>query len=276
MRSGKAEHTPYSLSRWTDLPASKWEWFRATLAAGSFRGFTPESALPYKWSLAPEDTLALVFWTKDPTNLIKDRALLAPYRVQVQHTITGWHEVEKGAPGIEEAGELLWQSAEAFGADNVVWRFSPVPLLAADEVLARFEHIAEWAGAARVSKVYVSFLQENDKIPETRSREDKLDLLARMARVAPWLQVLLCNEDRTLYHVSELPPNLGAGVCAPPEAYGLPSSGVGASEGCGCLWMADPFTINEACVLGCKYCYAADHSLSDKKRNNTRKLPVLP
>ena len=49
------------------------------------------------------------------------------------------------------------------------------------------------------------------------------------------------------------------------------------SEGCGCVLMADPFTINESCTFGCQYCYAADKSLAPKKRNTTKgHLPVVP
>ena len=102
--------------------------------------------------------------------------------------------------------------------------------------------------------------------------------MVEMAKIAKGygMQVILCNEDSTLRRVSELPENLSAGVCAPPEDFALPGLARPPSEGCGCVLMADPFTVNETCTMGCSYCYAADKTLAPKKRNTTRHLTVLP
>src|SRR5580698_706440 len=107
-RSGAQEGLPYSLSRWTDVPAAKWGWFRAALAKGEMVAFDQRTGVPSTWSLRVKDTLGLVFWTKDPTNLVEDRACLEGFRVQVHVTITGWHEVEKGAPDLESACYKMW------------------------------------------------------------------------------------------------------------------------------------------------------------------------
>jgi Domain of unknown function (DUF1848) len=270
---GLEEAIPYSLSRWTDLPASKWAWFLTQLDQGWMHAFDPQTAVPRRWSLAPEDTLGMVFWTKDPSNLLVDKERLAGQKVTVHVTATGWREVERGAPRIESSIDLLARTAEAYGPKNVTWRFSPVPLV--EDALERFTRLAEAASQAGITRVYLSFLQTNDRIPETRDRETKLALLASFAKAAPGLRVLLCNEDRTLHRIDGLPQNLSAGVCAPPEDYGRPGANVPPSEGCGCVLMADPFTVNESCHLGCQYCYAADGTLAPKKRNTTKGLPML-
>jgi hypothetical protein len=275
MKSGREEGIPYSLSRWTDVPAAKWAWFTQSVAAGKMIAFDPRNAIPYEWSLKPEDTLGLVFWTKVPQRLVEAHSMLAPYKAKFHVTITGWHEVEHGAPSALESAIWTRRLAEAWGPENVVWRFSPVPLV--PDTLKRFEAIAtELAGS--VGRVYLSFLQENDKLPETRDREARLELMVGMADIAKYrgMRVLLCNEDRTLARVDGLPSNLSAGVCAPPEDFAQPGLERSPSEGCGCILMADPFTINETCTLGCQYCYAADKSLAPKKRNTTRSLPVVP
>ena len=231
------------------------------MAAGAMVAFDPRTAVPGRWSLAPEDTQGLVFWTKDPSNLLRDRELLRPYQVQVHVTLTGWHEAEKGAPDIRTGARLLKETVEAFGRANVTWRFSPVPLLPIDEVLERYNHIAT---LVRQEEVFVSFLQENDLVPETRDPVERSVLLFEMAQVYPATKVLLCNEDQTT------PDSLGVsrGVCAPGFRGALDAAQF---EGCGCVLMADPFTINESCTMGCQYCYAADKSLSGKKRNTTRR-----
>jgi len=276
LRSGLAENLPYSLSRWTDVPHAKWGWFTQNLEAQQMVGFDPRTAVPSYWSLKPEDTLGLIFWTKDPTNLLDNTKLLDPFRVKVHLTLTGWHEVEKGAPDLLEGVALLKETVSCFGPPDVTWRFSPVPIV--PDVVERFGYIAQAASRAGLHEVFVSFLQENDLVPESRQPDQRFKTLSEMAQVAKplGLRVLLCNEDRLLQHSTKtLPTNLASGICAPPEHFMLPSLGKSPSEGCGCALAVDPFTINESCTFGCRYCYAADKNSADRKRNTTRGLPVV-
>ncbi len=273
--SGRAEGLPYSFSRWTDVPATKakWEWFKECLNLRKMIAFDPRTAVPGVWSLHPEDTLGMIFWTKDPTNLIQHRDLLEPYRVKIHITATGWEEVEKGAPTLEESMSLLQEAAHAFGPENVRWRFSPVPMV--PDVVDRFDRLASAAAKGGLDSVFLAFLQENDLMPEARAPEERLRLLREMAVRADQhgVKVLLCNEDRLL--VGETHPNLASGICAPTEDFDLPGEAKSPAEGCGCGLAVDPFTINESCGLGCRYCYAADKSLADRKRNTTRRLNLV-
>jgi hypothetical protein len=255
LKTGVEENLPYSFSRWTDVPAAKWSWFRDRLAEGSFAGIDPRSGVPAHWSLSPEDTLGLTFWTKDPRNLLRDHRLLREYdKVEVHVTVTGWEEVEKGAPDLDEACDMLVGTSCTFPRTH--WRFSPVPLLPHEEVIGRFVRILDKIRGSRIRDVYLSFLQSNDLMVETRDREARLALMGELAARAQvhGMRVLLCNEDRTLYRVDGLPSNLRPGVCAPARAFGLPGHEAPPSEGCGCVLMVDPFTINESCTLGCTYC----------------------
>ena len=86
------------------------------------------------------------------------------------------------------------------------------------------------------------------------------------------IDVKLCNDDKGLLRSGEkLHSNVDLGICAGPNDWdGLPPV-----EECGCCIMIDPFTVNESCSFGCKFCYAADKSLAPKKRNTTRSLPVV-
>lgn len=269
--SGRAEGIPYSLSRWTDLPAAKWGWFESCLAAKQMVAFDPRSAAPGEWSLAPEDTLGLVFWTKNPTNLVANRGLLAPYNVTVHVTATGWSEVERGAPSLDEAGRLLVETAHAFR--KVYWRFSPIPSLPTIDLLHRFRRLLDYAARASLSQVFVAYLQANDRLPETRSPSARFDLLNEMADVAEnfGVHVVLCKDDHSFEGWQ------GAQFliepCVQPVDFGGQEHVQ--LENCGCVLMVDPFTINEACQYDCAYCYAHDQSLSAKKRNTTRSLSVV-
>ena len=263
LRSGLVEGIPYSLSRWTDI-SSKWAWFEACLDSKKMVAFDPRTSAPGVWSLSPEDTLGLVFWTKDPTALIQNRARLAPYDVTVHVTATGWAEVEKGTPSIEEAGQLLVRTAQAFR--KTYWRFSPIPILPDAELLRRFQKLLGFAAIAGIKQTFVSFLQENDKLPENRTPESRFALLNSLADMAHafGVQVVLCRDDRTFEGWSGA--QFTTEACVQPADFG----GQVPLEDCGCVLMVDPFTINEACSFGCHYCYASDKSLSVKKRNTTR------
>lgn len=259
--TGKAENVPYSLSRWTDLPAAKWEWFRQQLKQQWMAAIDQRTSVPAKWSLRPEDTLGLIFWTKDPTNLTKDAHLLKAFpSVKVHMTITGWSEVEKGAPDIDEALALLQGTVEAFGTENVTWRFTPIPTV--PDVLERFERIAKVAAKLGLSRVFVAFLQDNDLMHELRTVAQRKEILSNLGSIGNFygIQVLLCNDDKELMDSQS---TVALGVCAPPE-------GDSPVDRCGCVFVVDPFSINESCVFGCQFCYAADRSSSPKKRNTTR------
>lgn len=275
LRSGRMENIPYSLSRWTDVPAAKWPWFLSALDEGSMLAFDQRDIVPSRWSLRPEDVLCLLFWTKDPSTLLRDRKVLQPFNVQVHVTVTGWSEVEKGAPNLIEGAVLLQRTALAYGPHNVVWRFSPVPALPDEEVIDRFRRILAVAAPAGIREVMLSFLQPNDRVPETRNLADRMRLMHHLALLAEphGVRVSLCNDDRSLpWHTWEdHPDNLGPGICVPPESF----QGDCRTETCGCALMADPFALNESCVFGCTYCYASDQSLAVRKRNTTRHLPVV-
>jgi hypothetical protein len=266
LMSGVTEGVPYSLSRWTDVPASKWSWFESCLQHSQMVAFDPRTSVPSVWSLQPEDTLGLVFWTKNPTNLVRNKELLKPYDVTVHVTATGWSEVEKGAPTLEESGELLFQTAKAF--KTVYWRFSPIPQLPERELLIRFQRLLGYASVAGLRKVFVSFLQSNDRVPETRGATERFELLNSMADEAKafGIDAVLCGDDHSFDDFQGAKFSLGP--CVNPVDFH--SQHPIHLENCGCVLMVDPFTVNEACQYGCSYCYAADRSLSKNKRNTTR------
>lgn len=273
--SGRAANLPYSLSRWTDVPAAKFDWLKLQLMQGWMEALDPKG-VPGKWSLKPEDTLGLIFWTKNPSNLLVYLDLFEAYRVKVHVTVTGWAEVERGAPDIVLGTDLLCLAVRYLGATNVTWRFSPIPLV--PDILKRFEFILENAAKAGIRQVFVSFLQENDRLPETRQKSERIRLLQRMGALAHEHQVMvrLCNDDFSLLEGIEATPGLSLGVCAPPEDFLFEGQVLAPIEKCGCVKAVDPFSTNEACAYSCAYCYTADPQVAIRKRNTTAHLPILP
>jgi len=274
--SGKKLNLPYSFSRWTDVPIDRWAWFKELLKQKEMLGWHPQQMVPYRWSLKPEDTLGLIFWTKDPTNVMLEGLQDLGYKVKMHVTVTGWEEVEGKAPPLQRAATNLAMAYELLGADSVIWRFSPIPVLDHAEVLRRFHLILARTSDYAVKRVYTSFLQPNALIPESRSELDRLNLLVEMGELAQQygVRVLLCNEDKLLKGHPDLHPNVGSGVCAPPEDFALPKREKPVSEGCGCALMVDPFNVNESCRVGCKYCYVADLN-GTRKDSSKEHLKVL-
>jgi hypothetical protein len=272
--SGRELNYPYSFSRWTDVPIDKWGWFKELLARREMLAFHPEQMEPYRWSLRPDDTLGLIFWTKDPTNIWSEGLQEKGYKVKVHVTVTGWEEVERKAPPLQIAATKLAMSYQLLGEDSVIWRFSPIPILPPDELIRRFHLILARTSDYQVKRVYASFLQGNDLMPETRSESDRLNILAQMGELAQQygVKVLLCNEDQLLRSHPDLHPNVGSGVCAPPEDFALPKRDKPPSEGCGCVLMVDPFCVNESCSVGCQYCYAADREMNPHRSDSSREL----
>jgi hypothetical protein len=256
IKTGKKEGFPYSLSRWTDIPAFRWNWFKSCLDLGYIIGFDPMCGVPSRWSIKPEDTLGLVFWTKDPTNLIIDNPKRFGYHIAVHITVTGWSEVEHGAPSLKTGSNLLCLAADTFGPENVFWRFSPVPIV--PDAIDRFKSILERVSSHNIQKVYMSFLQDNDSKLRDRSDCEKRILLNQMAELAERqkVKIILCNYDELELGV-DMCPNITKGVCMPPE-YFFSSK----KEKCGCIPMVDPFTINSKCGFSCEYCYSKSIGLS--------------
>lgn len=188
----------------------------------------------------------------------------------IHMTLTGWHEVEHGAPSIERGLDSMQRLVNIFGAENVVWRFSPVP--AVDDTVARFERIARSVEALGVNRLYVAFLQPNDLMPEERPVEARQELLRAMAETTG-LVIQVCQADKTLVGFSlHTTPNVRYGVCEDGRHFSSPEVCEFLTEDCGCALAVDPFTITEGCSMGCSYCYSADKSISFCKRDTTGAL----
>jgi len=259
LRSGVEEGLPFSVSRWTDVSGdpSKWGWFEAALRKGSMLAFDPRDAIPKHWSLAPREVKELILWTKSPERLVRGSGLLRDFPMKVHVTITGWREMEPGAPPLEEAVGWTRRLVAVLGV-RPVWRFSPIPLLAEEEVGRRFAAIATGL-AGCVREVFVSFLAENEFVGETRVPAERGAILERLSKIAAsrGIALSLCADDSV---------SLGKvkrGICAPSD---------GRTTKCGCGLAVDPFSFNEHCAIACKYCYVLERKLSPRKRNTTLRV----
>lgn len=224
---------------------------------GVFDGFDPvHSGVPRSWSLLPEDTQELIFWSKNPSSLVKDSDLLFPYvgKVGVHITCTGWgNKVERGVPDYREVLPLLQPLIEVYGTEQVTWRISPVPEGDVSLLLPLFDLAAKTG----IERVFCSFLQENAVMPRIlfpNEKEENTKALTAWGRERG-MQVSFCYDDRMFA------PGV-VGVCSPPSTPETPT------DACGCSLAVDPFGIHESCIYNCRYCYVTTPQLGPKRHNS--------
>jgi len=248
----------YSASRRTDLPA----FFPDRLADRVRRSRRLD---------------AIVFWTRDPANLVRHpglRAAVVRYPAIVQLTVTGlagtaW---EPHAPRFETFLEPLRELAGLLPRGAILWRFDPV--LAVDDVLARFDAVRQALAAAMgpVEETAVSFPAPYGKaVRRVRdaglpwpnpSPDERLALIRGMVERlggAERTRVWLCCQPEELRLPGTAPARCIDGGRFD-RLYGtrlgdLPPDG-GQRAGCGYARSTDIGSYDLPCRHGCVYCYA--------------------
>lgn len=267
LHTGTQTGFSYGFSRYTEVPGdpSRWSWFLERLKEGHFLGVHPVTGVPVLWSLRPEDTEELIFWTKNPVGLIESAHLLREeFPLSIHVTVTGNDSsLERSVPSPERAAQLLEQIVSIYGSHFVTWRISPyVPGEGRIPLPDLFERMA----STGVTRVAVSFYQEHPGGSKEGSRfslslQEKVQFWEEISTLAKKHRMLafLCKDD-------EIVSPKSVGICTPTARNQRDS-------GCGCSLSVDAFTATESCVYGCVYCYAVDRNLAPKRRNTL--LPLL-
>jgi hypothetical protein len=121
-----------SASRRTDIPAYYSEWLINRLQAGYVLTRNPMNhAQVRKITLSPEAVDCIVFWTKDPLNMLDKLDVIdrLGYRYYFQFTLTPYGKtVEKGLRDKEEIIKTFCELSDRIGKEKVVWRYDPIIL----------------------------------------------------------------------------------------------------------------------------------------------------
>jgi len=120
-----------SVSRRTDIPSYYSEWFFNRLKEGYV--YVPNPMNPHRISevsLSPEVVDGIVFWTKNPTPMLKRMDELQDYTYYFQFTLTPYGtDVEKNIPSKNEVIIPSFQKLSSMiGKERVVWRYDPILL----------------------------------------------------------------------------------------------------------------------------------------------------
>jgi DNA repair photolyase len=142
-----------SASRRTDIPAFFAEWFVNRIREGYV--YTRNPINPHqisKISLAQDVVDCIVFWTKNPANLLPYLNELAAYNFYFQFTITPYdQQLEPGLPPKPFLLELFKELSRKLGNNKVIWRYDPIMI--SPEISVAF-HIDAFAAMAAALQGY--------------------------------------------------------------------------------------------------------------------------
>lgn len=137
-----------SASRSTDIPAFYADWFFHRLKVGYSIWTNPFSG--EKSYVAYRDTRFIVFWSKNPRNLIPHLDKLCEKNIgcYIQFTLNDYVEegLEKGVPSVKERVQTFKELVRILGKGHVIWRFDPLVLtdkITIDDLLRKIESIGD-------------------------------------------------------------------------------------------------------------------------------------
>lgn len=235
-------------------------------------------------NLSPELVDCIVFWTKNPENMLSRLDELKEYDYYFQFTLTGYgKDVEPAIPNKRKHLISVFRTlSKQIGHDRVIWRYDPIlfnHVYTPDYHLKAFKEIAE-SLKGYTDKVIISFVDlyaktkrntKNLKIISI-TEQNMYDMAKEMAEIARVHQMTIetCAEQIDL---SECGVSHGSCINQKliEKIIGCKLAGSkdkNQREECGCFESVEVGTYN-TCKNGCKYCYA---NYSDERVNDNIKF----
>ncbi|MBS4539586.1 DUF1848 domain-containing protein [Clostridium sp. D2Q-11] len=281
-----------SVSRRTDIPAYYTEWFFNRLEAGEVLVRNPMNYHQVsRVKLNPDIIDCIVFWTKDPTNMLEHLDKLKEYNYYFQVTINPYDKtIERNVSKKNDIIDSFQNLSEKIERERVVWRYDPI-ILTEDIDIDYHEKYFEYL-ASRLSsyteKCVFSFIEMYRKTEKNMKNIDLIDidkekmliLGEKLYKIADKYNIRLesCSEEVDLCQVG-----INNARCIDLEII---SKIVGQDldikkdknqrEICGCVSSIDIGAYN-TCKHGCLYCYAnfSDKSMKINKLKHDVNSPML-
>ncbi len=261
-----------SVSRRTDIPNYYSEWFYNRIKEGFLYVRNPMNPHQIsKINLSSDLVDCIVFWTKNPANMMQRLDELQNYKYYFQFTLTGYgKDIEPNIPNKrKELIETFQKLSKKIGSEKVIWRYDPILL---NEKYVPEYHIKAFKEIAcclngYTHKVVISFLDlyaktkrntEGLNIKEIDNNEI-IELARKMVDIAKEnnLRIETCAEQIELSEIG-----ITHGSCIDKilieQIIGGKLKGIkdkGQRDECGCFESVEVGTYN-TCRNGCKYCYA--------------------
>ncbi|MCM1064614.1 MAG: DUF1848 domain-containing protein [Eubacterium sp.] len=273
-----------SVSRRTDIPNYYSEWFINRIRQGYLYVRNPMNAHQIsKIDLSPDVVDCIVFWTKNPENMIGALDHLRDYIYYFQFTLTGYgRDIEPGIPNKRDKLISIFQRlSEKTGKKKVIWRYDPIFIskkYTKEYHLKAFEEIAgDLAGYTE--KVVISFIDLYAKTQrnmigldmEEMTDESMIDMAKQMKEIASGYDLIIetCAEQIDFQNIG-----VHHGCCIDKKLIEdlvgcrlIGEKDKNQRKECGCLESVEVGTYN-TCLNGCKYCYANFNN--EKVRGNLK------
>lgn len=282
-----------SVSRRTDIPNYYSDWFIARIKEGFLYVRNPMNAHQIsRIDLSPEVVDCIVFWTKNPANMIEKLEDLKKYMYYFQFTLTGYgRDVEPNLPNKrEELIPTFKRLSEKIGKERVIWRYDPILIskrYTMNYHLQAFEEIADNL-ADYTERVVISFVDFYSKTKRNARElgirqitdEEMLEVAGKMAQIASKYNLIIetCAEQINLHEIG-----IQHGSCIDKKLIErllgcklIAKKDKNQRAGCGCFESVEVGTYN-TCLSGCKYCYANfnDRRVEDNVKSYNRSSALL-
>ncbi|MBC5689021.1 DUF1848 domain-containing protein [Mediterraneibacter sp. NSJ-55] len=280
-----------SVSRRTDIPKYFSDWFFQRIKEQYVyvrNPFNPHQIS--KIDISPEIVDCIVFWTKNPENMMKRMDELAGYTYYFQFTLTGYGtDIEADtAHKREQIIPVFQKLVEKIGRERVIWRYDPILFTeryTEEYHLKAFRQIAE-ALKGYTEKCVISFLDMYPKIKKNMedigrrnpSYAEAIALADAFRQIAEENSICLysCAEKINL-EPCRIYPNccIDKTLIERLTGYKIKAQkDKGQREVCGCMESID-IGAYDTCLNGCKYCYA-NSSLGTVRVNVKQYDPLSP
>ncbi len=298
-----------SASRRTDIPGYYSEWFVNRLKEGYALTRNPMNRVQVsKIILSPDTIDCIVFWTKDPANMMDklDQITAMGYHYYYQFTLTPYglcpdgvypyglcpdgvypygKEIERNLRDKKDIIKTFQQLSNTIGKDRVLWRYDPI--LINEEITIQY-HLEMFKTLCQELKDYtnictISFADVYNKLSK-RVKEQIIGVITEeqmhyiafaFADIARnhGIELRACSEQIDLSPEGIRPAacidrNIAEKVCG--HAI-LVKKDKNQRPECGCLQSVDIGAYN-TCKNGCVYCYA-NHSDTSINNNCSKHDP---
>lgn len=270
-----------SASRRTDIPAFYSDWFCKRIQEGYVLVRNPMNIHQVsKVSLKREAVDCIVFWTKNPENMLPKLDLIKDYQYYFQFTLNPYNKaIEVNVPRKIKVIDTFRRLSDKIGPDRVIWRYDPIILNADIDINYHekyFEVLAKKLNGY-TSKCVISFIDYYKKI-DKKFKEygiNEIDdatkrvIAEKIADISKAynIKVETCAEDIDLDEFG-----IGHTRCIDPvlieSLLGMKinlKKDLNQRKACGCITSVDIGAYN-TCTHNCIYCYA-NYSSKIVKRN---------
>jgi hypothetical protein len=281
-----------SVSRRTDIPRYYSNWFINRIEEGVV--YTKNPINPSQISkviLTPENIDCIVFWTKDPGNILEKLKVLNErgYPYYFQFTLTPYgKDIERNLRSKEDLITTFRKLSDFIGRECVIWRYDPIIM---NDVLDINYHKYQFEKLCQKLYRYtdiciISFVDTYRKISKwvfediirEITTEQMKELAASLAIIGSkyGIEIRACSEPMDFKDYGIQPS-----ACIDRELIQRVSGHTFEIKkdrnqriGCGCVKSID-IGIYNTCKNGCIYCYA-NHSDTSIEKNFMKHNPMSP